>query len=147
MNERHETARRLLRAEDGHYLAIREMRAVPADFDDAAFGSFVQQQAELLLRAWLALLGGGSPPSDSSLGELQDALRERGGRVADLDGLAEYEPYAFRFRHEPKPERKLDRDAAVGRGEGLRHRVCLELEQDGGAPAGDFLYDERGLPR
>ena len=147
MNERHETVRRLLRAEDGHYRAIREMRATPAYFDDAVFGSFVQQQAELLLRAWLALLGEESPPADSSLEEMLETLRARGARVGEWDGLAEYEPYAFRFRREPKPARKLDRDAAVGRGEGLRHQVCLLLEREGGAPAGEHLYDGQGLPR
>lgn len=147
MNERHETARRLLRAEDGHYRAVREMRATPAHFADAVFGSFVQQQAELLLRAWLALLGEESPPSDASLEEMLEALRARGARVGKWDGLAECEPYAFRFRDEPKPERKLDRDAAAGRVEDLRHWVCLLLEQEGGAPAGAHLYDGQGLPR
>lgn len=81
---------------------------------DEAYGFHVQQAAEKALKAWLAVLGQVSPRS-SDLDVLLDMLDAQSASTGLFRQLADFTPYAVRFRyaglgddHEP-----IDRSAAL----------------------------------
>ena len=77
--------------------ALRVMRRsdeIPAEI----FGFHVQQGAEKLLKAWIALLGD-SYPLTHSIETLLALLAERGAATEPFNDLAAYTPYAVEFRY------------------------------------------------
>ena len=69
-----------------------------AVFADEIFGFHVQQAAEKLFKAWLALRGETHPHSHD-LAALLDMLSVGGADVTRFDGLVEYTRYAVRLRY------------------------------------------------
>ncbi len=67
-------------------------------FADEIFGVHVQQAAEKLFKAWLALRGETYPPSHD-LAALLDMLSAGGADIARFDGLVDYTRYAVRLRY------------------------------------------------
>jgi HEPN domain-containing protein len=68
-------------------------------FADEIFGFHVQQAAEKLFKAWLALLGE-TYPLTQDLELLVNHLQERGVAASIFLALIEYTPYAVQFRYE-----------------------------------------------
>ena len=90
-------ARMLLKAAERDIDALRIMRRsddIPAEI----FGFHVQQGAEKLLKAWIALLGD-SYPLTHSIGTLLALLAVRGVTTEPFNDLAAYTPYAVEFRY------------------------------------------------
>ena len=90
-------ARMLLSAAERDIEALRIMRRsddIPAEI----FGFHVQQGAEKLLKAWMALLGE-SYPLTHSIGSLLALLADRGAATEPFNDLAAYTPYAVEFRY------------------------------------------------
>ena len=92
-----EQARELADAAERDISALRGMGEA-AVFADEVFGLHVQQAAEELLKAWLALQGHTYPLSHD-LATLLDMLSAGGADVADFDELVDYTPYALRLRY------------------------------------------------
>ena len=99
-----------------------------AVFADEIFGFDVQQAAEKLLKAWVALLGD-TYPLTHDLGLPFDLLKNRGADVSSFSALTEFTPYAVQFRYEA-----IDLDAApikrqesLGLVDSLLARVQREL--------------------
>ena len=83
-------------------------------FADEIFGFHVEQAAEKLFKAWLALLGE-TYPLTHDLELLVNHLQERGVAASSFLALIEYTPYAVQFRYEA-----IGVDAApIDRQEGL----------------------------
>ncbi len=90
-------ARMLVNAAERDIEALRVMRrsdAIPAEI----FGFHVQQGAEKLLKAWIALLGD-SYPLTHSIETLLELLADRGAATEPFNDLAAYTPYAVEFRY------------------------------------------------
>ena len=90
-------ARMLVEAAERDIEALRIMRRsdeIPAEI----FGFHVQQGAEKLLKAWIALLGD-SYPLTHSIETLLALLAERGAATEPFNDLAAYTPYAVEFRY------------------------------------------------
>ena len=90
-------ARMLLSAAERDIDALRIMRRsddIPAEI----FGFHVQQGAEKLLKAWIALLGD-SYPLTHSIETLLALLADRGVMTEPFNDLAAYTPYAVEFRY------------------------------------------------
>ena len=90
-------ARMLLCAAERDIDALRIMRRsddIPAEI----FGFHVQQGAEKLLKAWIALLGD-SYPLTHSIETLLALLADRGTTTEPFNDLAAYTPYAVEFRY------------------------------------------------
>ena len=90
-------ARMLLNAAERDIEALRIMRRsddIPAEI----FGFHVQQAAEKLLKAWIALRGE-SYPLTHSIETLLALLTDRGAATEPFDDLAAYTPYAVEFRY------------------------------------------------
>lgn len=85
-----EQARELADAAERDISALRGMGEA-AVFADEVFGLHVQQAAEELLKAWLALQGHTYPLSHD-LATLLDMLSAGGADVADFDELVDYTP-------------------------------------------------------
>ena len=91
---------------------------------DEIFGFHVQQAAEKLLKAWIAMLGD-SYPLTHSIGTLLKLLTERGVETAPYLDLAAFTPYAVEFRYAgvgPGAE-PIDRAFALEMVEGLLEQV------------------------
>ena len=91
-------ARLLLEASSRDVEALGGM-ADATVFVDEIFELHVQQAAEKLLKAWLALLGD-TYPLTHDLGLLFDLLKNRGADVSSFSALTEFTPYAVQFRYE-----------------------------------------------
>ena len=90
-------ARMLVNAAERDIEALRIMRRsddIPAEI----FGFHVQQGAEKLLKAWIALLGD-SYPLTHSIESLLALLADRGAATEPFNDLAAYTPYADEFRY------------------------------------------------
>ena len=90
-------ARALAAAAERDVAALRGMGDA-AVFADEIFGFHVQQAAEKLLKAWLALLGETYPLSHD-LAALLDMLAARDVDTARFDGLVDYTRFAVRLRY------------------------------------------------
>ena len=73
---------------------MRRSDGIPAE----VFGFHVQQGAEKLLKAWIALLGD-SYPLTHSIETLLALLTKRGAATEPFNDLAAYTPYAVEFRY------------------------------------------------
>ena len=107
--------------------ALRVMRRSEG-IPDEVFGFHVQQAAEKLLRAWIALLGERYPLTHS-IETLLALLADRGAATERFRGLTAYTPYAVEFRYAgvgPDAE-PIDRDGAVALVEALLERVGARL--------------------
>ena len=108
-------ARSLIEAAARDITTVRLMTSNP-DFPDENFGFNVQQAAEKLFKAWIALLGEVYPLSHD-LDLLLNGLIGRDPAAARFRGLAAYTPFAVEFRYtgdEVAPP-------AIDRAEALRH--------------------------
>ena len=97
-------ARALAAAAERDVAALRGMGDA-AVFADEIFGFHVQQAAEKLLKAWLALLGETYPLSHD-LAALLDMLAARGVDTARFDGLVDYTRFAVRLRYGGRRSRR-----------------------------------------
>lgn len=113
-------ARVLLTAAERDISALRGM-ADAAVFADEIFGFHVQQAAEKLLKAWLALLGE-IYPTTHDLARLLAMLSAREVGATCFNELVEYTPFAVQFRYGPGDlgASPLDRDTAIESVEALR---------------------------
>ena len=127
-----ELARELAGAAEKDASALRGMDDA-AVFADEIFGFHVQQAAEKLFKAWLALQGETYPLSHD-LAALLDILSSGGADVTRFDGLVGYTPYAVRMRYAAAdPDAgQLDRSEAIEQVETLLATVRRRLaEADG----------------
>jgi len=101
-----------------------------AVFADEIFGFHVQQAAEKLLKAWLALRGQTDPLSHD-LAALLDMLSVGGVDVADFDELVDYTPYAVRLGYATADPglRPPDRPKAIKLAEMLLAAVRRQLAE------------------
>ena len=111
--------------------ALRVMRHAHG-IRDEIFGFHVQQAAEKLLKAWIALLGE-SYPLTHSIETLLELLAERGVDTAPYLDLGAYTPYAVEFRYagvgpDAKP---IDRTGARHAVEALLRHVEQLMPEDG----------------
>ena len=90
-------ARMLVNAAERDIEALRIMRRSD-DIPTEIFGFHVQQGAEKLLKAWIALLGD-SYPLTHSIESLLALLADRGAATEPFNDLAAYTPYAVEFRY------------------------------------------------
>ena len=122
-------ARVLIKAAARDITALRGMSNADI-FADEIFGFHVQQAAEKLFKAWLALMGRTYPPIHD-LSELLSMLIEYQSDAARFDPLIEYTPYAVQFRYGigDGDNVPLDRDTALQRTEGLLKEVRRQLPQ------------------
>ena len=103
--------------------ALRGMRDVEV-FADEIFGFHVQQAAEKLCKAWIALLGA-EYPFVHDLEELLRLLESLSVAVTQYLPLTEYTPYAGRLRYEYNVlavQSSIDRGDAIRRGRHSSHR-------------------------
>ena len=125
-------ARVLLEAAERDISALRGMGDV-AVFADEIFGFHVQQAAEKLFKAWLALLGE-TYPLTHDLSELLELLETRESDADRFDGLIDYTPYAVQFRYgaDDAEAGSLDRDEVLGQAEALLGEVRRRLTSEEG---------------
>lgn len=110
---------------------ISALRGMPdADvFADEIFGFHVQQAAEKLLKAWLALLGEVYPLTHD-LDLLLDLLQKRASDSTRFRNLVEFVPYAVQFRYDVDPDPEaLDRVSALQGVEDLLKHVRQRLTE------------------
>ena len=122
-------ARMLLDAAKRDVDALRVMFR-SEEISDEVFGFHVQQAAEKLLKAWIALLGEEYPLTHSIEG-LLDLLAARGAAVKPFRGLVDYTPYAVEFRYTavgPDAE-PIDRQRALALVQALHERVGRRLAE------------------
>ncbi len=123
-------ARMLVNAAERDIEALRIMRgsdAIPAEI----FGFHVQQGAEKLLKAWIALLGD-SYPLTHSIETLLALLADRGAATEAFNDLTAYTPYAVEFRYAgvgPNAE-PIDRSRALALVEALLEVVGNHLPKE-----------------
>ena len=122
-----EQAQELFRAAERDISALRGMGDA-AVFADEIFGFHVQQAAEKLFKAWLALRGETYPLSHD-LAALLDMLSTGGADVARFDALVDYTRYAVRLRYAGADPGAcpLDRPEAIKRVEALLSAVRRRL--------------------
>ena len=122
----------LLEAAERDVSALRGMGDA-AVFADEVFGFHVQQAAEKLFKAWLALLGE-SYPLTHDLTELLEMLATRESGVQRFDGLSRYTPYAVQLRYEADDAQagSIDRGEALGQAEALLEVVRQRLMEEKG---------------
>lgn len=103
-------------------------------FADEIFGFHVQQAAEKLLKAWIALLGE-SYPLTHDLELLFNLLQKLGIATSGFAGLIEFTPYAVQFRYEAIgfETEPLDRQAGLALVESLLAQVQLQFGGGEGA--------------
>lgn len=120
-------ARLLVEASNRDVEALRGMGDASV-FADEIFGFHVQQAAEKLLKAWLALLGE-SYPLTHDLELLFNLLQELGVATSGFAALSEYTPYAVQFRYEAIgfDTEPLDRQAGLAMVESLLAEVQLQF--------------------
>ena len=123
-------ARVLVNAAKKDIAALRGMSDADI-FADEIFGFHVQQAAEKLFKAWLALLGQTYPPIHD-LSELLSMLIECQSDAARFDPLIDYTPYAVQFRYGSGDSDSvpLDRDTALQRTEALLSEVQRQLPDE-----------------
>ena len=98
---------------------------------DEIYGFHVQQAAEKLLKAWIALLGA-SYPLTHSIEALLGLLAERDAETAPFQDLGAFTPYAVEFRYagvgpDAKP---INRARALEGVEALLEQVEGHLSDD-----------------
>lgn len=98
-------------------------------FEDEIFGFHVQQSAEKLLKAWLALLGR-QYPHTHDLSLLLNCLLATGARADAYTGLIEYNSFAVQYRYDALDvaDEPIDRQAALSTIETLLEGVRLSVE-------------------
>ena len=124
-------ARMLVEAARRDIEALRVMRQ-SGGLPDEIYGFHVQQAAEKLLKAWIALLGD-SYPLTHSIEALLGLLAQRAVDTAPFLDLGAYTPYAVEFRYagvgpDAKP---IDRAGALETVEDLLERVGGQVPEDG----------------
>ena len=104
------------------------------EVSDEVFGFHVQQAAEKLLKAWIALLGEVYPLTHN-IKELLDLLAGRGAAVESFASMVDFTPYAVEFCHAGvgPDAQPIDREGALALVEALLERVRRELAQAEGA--------------
>ena len=120
-------ARMLVDAATRDVEVLRVIRG-SAEVSDEVFGFHVQQAAEKLLKAWIALLGEVYPLT-RDVGSLLELLGGRGAAVKPYGCLEDYTPYAVEFRYagvDPEAE-PIDREGALASVEELLEGVRREL--------------------
>ena len=122
-------ARVLIEAAQQDVSAIRGMGDA-AVFADSVFGFHVQQAAEKLFKAWLAL-SGAAYPLIHDLRRLLANLVTREPEAARFNALIEYTPYAVQLRYAGfVPDTvPLDRAMATAHAEALLHEVRRRLAE------------------
>ena len=105
-----------------------------AVFADEIFGFHVQQAAEKLFKAWLALLGE-TYPLAHDLSELLEMLMARRPEAARFHALIDYTPYAVQLRYgvPDAAAQALDRADALGQVDALLDEVRRRLADEEGA--------------
>lgn len=124
-------ARVLLTAAERDISALHGM-ADPDVFADEIFGFHVQQAAEKILKAWLALLGE-VYPTTHDLTRLLAILNECDVEATRFNELVEYTPFAVQFRYAPGDlsAQPLDRDTSIERVEELLKEVRRRADDMG----------------
>ena len=122
-------ARMLFRAAERDIAALRFMRD-SEEVPDEVFGFHVQQAAEKMLKAHLAVLGK-KYPLTHSLEALVDLLAEYGIPSEPFRQLIEYTPYAVEFRYQGvgSDAEAIDREDALALVETLRGQVGRALDE------------------
>ena len=125
-------AQMLLEAAKRDIEALRVMRRNDG-LPDEIYGFHVQQAAEKLLKARIALLGE-SYPLTHSIETLLKLLADRGIDTTPFLDLSAYTPYAVEFRYagvgpDAKP---IDRTGALETVEALLERVGEQMPEGGG---------------
>ena len=125
-------ARMLVDAAGRDIEALRVMRGSDG-LPDEVYGFHVQQAAEKLLKAWIALLGE-SYPLTHSIETLLKLLSDRGVGTGPFRDLTAFTPYAVEFRYagvgpDAKP---IERAGALERVEALLEQVEGHLTEDEG---------------
>jgi HEPN domain-containing protein len=121
-------AQMLMEASKRDVEALRGMSNASV-FADEIFGFHVQQAAEKLFKAWLALLGE-TYPLTHDLELLFNRLQERGVAASIFVALIEYAPYAVQFRYESigVDAEPIDRQESLGLVEYLLAQVQLQFK-------------------
>ena len=104
------------------------------EVSDEVFGFHVQQAAEKLLKAWIALLGEVYPLTHN-IEEWLKILENRDGAAESFGRLADYTPYAVEFRYsgvDPDSE-PIDRERSLELVQALRDCVGRRLAELEGA--------------
>ena len=120
-------ARMLFDAAERDLLTLQGMTAgVPEE----SFGFHVQQAAEKVFKAWLALLGE-TYPLTHNLEALLDLLADQGVETHPFRELIGYTPYAVEFRYEGVGARTepIDRDETLALVEALLERIRSEFPE------------------
>jgi HEPN domain-containing protein len=122
-------AKMLIRAAERDISALRFM-GDSDEIPDEVFGFHVQQAAEKMLKAHLAVLGE-KYPLTHNLEALLDLLTKRGMATESFRQLISYTPYAVEFRYQgvgPEDE-AIDREDALRLLGTLRDEVERQLEE------------------
>ena len=109
--------------------ALRIMRHTEG-IPDEVYGFHVQQAAEKLLKAWIALIGE-SYPLTHNIETLLSLLADRGVETESFRDLTAYTPYAVEFRYAgvgPDAE-PIDRAGGLGLVDALLERVGSRLAE------------------
>ena len=120
----------LIRAAERDIAALRFIRDSD-EISDEVFGFHVQQAAEKMLKAHLALLGV-EYPLTHNIEALVDLLAEHGITPEPFGKLIDYTPYAVEFRYQgvgPDAE-PIDREGALRLVEIVLEQVTRELAGD-----------------
>ena len=122
-------ARMLVRAAERDIAALRFM-GDSDEIPDEVFGFHVQQAAEKMLKAHLAVLGE-KYPLTHNLEALLDLLAEYGVTSEPFRELTEYTPYAVEFRYQGvgSEAEAIDRERTLRLVETLREQIGRELDE------------------
>ena len=125
-------ARMLLGAAERDTEALRVMRRSDG-ISDEIFGFHVQQAAEKLLKAWIALLGEVYPLTHN-IEVLLDLLTGRDAAMEPFRKLIDYTPFAVEFRYAgvDSGTEPLDREVALAAVEVLLEQVRRQLTEMNG---------------
>ena len=125
----------LLRRAEMDLKAVQGMGDV-AVFTDEVFGGRVQETAEKLFKAWLAIHGV-KYPRTHDLALLLRLLGEHREPAAKFEELVEYTAYITKFRYGvlPEPAAPLEREAVGKILQILRDAVRRGLEKAEGGPS------------
>ena len=117
----------LLGAAERDLAALRVMQRSD-EVSDEVFGFHVQQAAEKVLKASIALLGEVYPLTHS-IEVLLDLLADRGAAMEPFRNLVDYTPYAVEFRYTgvDSGTDPIDREGAVVLVEALLEEVRRQL--------------------
>ena len=124
-------ARMLVEAAERDIEALRVMRSIDG-IPDEIYGFHVQQEAEELLKAWLALLGARYPLTHNTQA-LSELVDERDAETEPFRDLAAFTPYAVEFRYAGVgPDAgPIDRARALEMIETLLEQVGAQLPEGG----------------